>query len=236
MNAFLWLCCMSIAMFLGSFIAGNIPLAFRLSEERLKILTAFGAGLLVGCALIIIIPEGVETVIESFKSAPGGMSEFSPPLFIGFPMVIGFGMMFLFEQLGFKHPPHTDAADRALLMPLNSPSSDDASDISPVPDSSTPHTSAVSVTLGLVIHALSDGIALGAATTTADGGMIVFFAIMLHKAPSAFGLTAYLLGEMLPNKAIRRHLLLFSVAAPVGAVLTYAALHNTIDPASSVRW
>lgn len=41
----------------------------------------------------------------------------------------------------------------------------------------------VTATLGLVVHAAADGIALGAAATTsqADVELIVFLAIMLHK-------------------------------------------------------
>lgn len=52
-------------------------------------------------------------------------------------------------------------------------------------------------TIGLVVHAAADGIALGAAATTShhDVEMIVFLAIMLHKAPAAFGLVSFLLHE-----------------------------------------
>lgn len=41
----------------------------------------------------------------------------------------------------------------------------------------------VTATLGLVVHAAADGVALGAAATTtqADVEMIIFLAIMLHK-------------------------------------------------------
>lgn len=41
----------------------------------------------------------------------------------------------------------------------------------------------MTATLGLVVHAAADGVALGAAATTsqADVEAIVFFAIMLHK-------------------------------------------------------
>lgn len=41
----------------------------------------------------------------------------------------------------------------------------------------------VTATLGLVVHAAADGVALGAAATTsqADVELIVFLAIMLHK-------------------------------------------------------
>lgn len=47
-------------------------------------------------------------------------------------------------------------------------------------------------TIGLVVHAAADGIALGAAATTShqDVEMIVFLAIMLHKAPGMILLKA----------------------------------------------
>lgn len=46
----------------------------------------------------------------------------------------------------------------------------------------------MTATLGLVVHAAADGVALGAAATTsqADVEIIVFLAIMLHKV-SIFG-------------------------------------------------
>lgn len=55
----------------------------------------------------------------------------------------------------------------------------------------------VTATIGLVVHAAADGVALGAAATTshADVEIIVFLAIMLHKAPAAFGLVTFLLHE-----------------------------------------
>ncbi|VDO63554.1 unnamed protein product [Onchocerca flexuosa] len=49
-------------MFVGSFLAGLIPLAFSMSEKRTRLLSTFGAGLLVGTALSVIIPEGVEAL------------------------------------------------------------------------------------------------------------------------------------------------------------------------------
>ena len=52
------------AMFLGAFASGYIPLAFGFSEAKLRLITIFGAGLLVGTALIVIIPEGVSMHYE----------------------------------------------------------------------------------------------------------------------------------------------------------------------------
>jgi solute carrier family 39 (zinc transporter), member 9 len=44
---------------------------------------------------------------------------------------------------------------------------------------------------------------------------------MAHKAPAAFGLCSVLLGEGVNRAAARRALLLFSIAAPAGALLTF---------------
>merc|ERR1711915_816237 len=81
-------------------------------------------------------------------------------------------------------------------------------------------------TLGLVVHAAADGIALGAAATTnqTDVEMIVFLAIMLHKAPASFGLVTYLLHEGLERGRVRKHLLVFSLAAPSAAITTFLLL------------
>ena len=78
-------------------------------------------------------------------------------------------------------------------------------------------------TIGLVVHAAADGIALGAAATTShqDVEMIVFLAIMLHKAPAAFGLVTFLLHEGIDRKRIRKHLAIFSLSAPLLTLLTY---------------
>lgn len=93
----------------------------------------------------------------------------------------------------------------------------------------------LSTTIGLLVHSLADGISLGAssafATASKDkhgGGVsldiVVFIAIMVHKAPAAFGLVSVLIGDGWAKAKIRRALLAFSLAAPVGAVLTYMLL------------
>ena len=44
---------------------------------------------------------------------------------------------------------------------------------------------------------------------TTSTSVIVFLAIMLHKAPAAFGLTTFLLHEGLEKHRVRRHLMTF---------------------------
>uniref|UniRef100_A0A3P9L3B2 Zinc transporter ZIP9 n=1 Tax=Oryzias latipes TaxID=8090 RepID=A0A3P9L3B2_ORYLA len=80
-------------------------------------------------------------------------------------------------------------------------------------------------TLGLVIHA-ADGFALGAAVATGQVAVqvVVFFAVILHKAPAAFGLVSFLMHAGLDKKFIQGHLLAFSAAAPLVAISTYFIL------------
>uniref|UniRef100_T1K0Y8 Zinc/iron permease n=1 Tax=Tetranychus urticae TaxID=32264 RepID=T1K0Y8_TETUR len=90
-------------------------------------------------------------------------------------------------------------------------------------------SSKITATIGLVVHAAAYGVALGGAVTTShtDVEMIVFFAIMLHKAPAAFGLINFLMHEGVDRKKLRNHLLAFSLAAPVGAFVTYFAKNES---------
>ena len=54
-----------------------------------------------------------------------------------------------------------------------------------------------------------------------DLQLLVFVAIMLHKFPASFGLVSFLLNEKTERQRIRKHLMAFSLAAPIGALLTY---------------
>jgi len=83
------------------------------------------------------------------------------------------------------------------------------------------------VTLGLLIHAMFDGVALG---IVAAGGehkgisWLVFGAIMGHKAPETISLSCILLSQGLSNIKLAINLLIFSFAAPIGALVTFFVL------------
>lgn len=127
---------------------------------------------------------------------------------IGITLVSGFIFMLIVDQIGgahaHAHAPTDTEAGQTLQQNRNR----------------------ITATLGLVVHAAADGIALGAATVLAHTHltMIVFIAIMLHKMPAAFGLVSFLLHEGFERNRIRKHLLVFALAAPVLAVFTYVIL------------
>lgn len=155
-----------------------------------------------------------------------------PTFFIGFSLVIGFVLMFLIDRLPAHATENLQSAPATRHISLDNLESssvrgDDESQgflgsLTP----SSRQTRGFATTVGLIIHATADGIAMGASAVTDDMklGFIIFLAIMIHKAPAAFGLTSVLLKQGLSKRAARVHLVAFSLAAPVGALTTYLAV------------
>lgn len=231
---------LSLAMLVGCYVAGTIPLAVNFSEEKLKLVTVLGAGLLCGTALAVIIPEGVHALYEEILEgghhshgqvgvveaseakgdaeaalSAGGKHEHGHEqlhAYIGVSLVLGFVFMLLVDQIGSSHVHNTED-----------------------PESARVTSSKITTTLGLVVHAAADGVALGAAASTSQTSvqLIVFVAIMLHKAPAAFGLVSFLMHAGLERNRIRKHLLVFALAAPVLAMITFLGLSQSSKEALS---
>ncbi|CAF3124263.1 unnamed protein product [Rotaria sp. Silwood2] len=272
----------SLAMFLGSYLSGLIPLAFTLSETKMRYVTVLGAGLLVGTALAVIIPEGVHALymseletnqmqtqhefhsdhkivrrhlnqIAHEKAAVASDVKIDndikvdalPPAHqhtadrprelgseighkhsdtthsaIGVTLILGFVFMLIIDNCGSRIIRHhgNQILDSSSNVIISKPKS------------------TWTATLGLVVHAAADGIALGAASATSrfNVELIVFMAIMLHKAPAAFGLVSFLMSDGVDRKRIRRHLLVFSLAAPLMAIFTFVLLKSRIRDTYSV--
>jgi len=93
------------------------------------------------------------------------------------------------------------------------------------------------LTLGLVIHSLADGLALGASALPLSGSegtgasasstglsIVVFFALIIHKAPTALALSMSLLSSSLSRSECRKHIAFFSLSTPLGALASYGIL------------
>ncbi|XP_076831720.1 zinc transporter ZIP9 isoform X2 [Brachyhypopomus gauderio] len=211
----------SVSMFTGCFLLGLVPLLINFSQQKMQFVTVLGAGLLCGTALAIIIPEGVELVEESWKdsycpaakqnstSSNSTLELFSekglrPNIVIGASLVLGFTLMFVVDQIANYFSANVSRA-------------------------SIYNGSSITTTLGLLIHAAADGVALGAAVASSQVSVqvIVFFVVILHKAPAAFGLVSFLMHAGLERSTVQKHLLAFSLAAPLLAVSTYFILSVT---------
>ncbi|KAJ3108485.1 hypothetical protein HDU97_001192, partial [Phlyctochytrium planicorne] len=317
-----WLLLISTFMFIGSFLAGNIPLALQFSEEKLNLLSTFGSGLLVGTAFIVILPEGVETLyaVQSAmvkldgEGAPQAVKEeeqswhkedhshfhrrlddhlhqawrpdpdpeneasneqksnehelheekevaeekneeksatpskthhdnhghaheapaFDAASYIGPSLILGFLFMLLIDQCGPNIHSHDHSHHHVSVADLKDGLPP------PVQGGSGGSQKRMAATIGLIVHAAADGIAMGAASASDQSSLefIVFMAIMLHKAPSAFGLATHLLHEGNSRRTIRQHLMAFSLAAPIAAIITFILLSQTgwDDPIGMRKW
>ncbi len=182
----------------------------------------------------------------------------SPHASIGVALILGYILMFLVDHLpetlastkpkyqpmhislsNLHRGPHNSSSlslngmvgQGEAVTPLQTPG------LPPPPAKKTSAT-----TIGLVVHACADGIALGASSTAPSTSLslVIFFAIMLHKAPAAFGLTSVLLKQGLSRRTARTHLALFSVAAPLGALATWSFVHlfgrNRLGGDEALTW
>lgn len=202
-------------------------------------MTVVGSGILVGTALSVIIPEGVNAIYTTNQAAhhhhepshgTGTDKEVdskhtvkidsdSIHSSIGITLVLGFVFMFLLDQVINKHSAVT-------YTPVDTVDDSVSITVTTTPAQNKRKSSKITATIGLIVHSAADGVALGAAASTShtDVEMIVFLAIMLHKAPAAFGLVTFLLHEGLDKSRIKKHLLAFSLSAPIGAFVTYLCL------------
>lgn len=150
--------------------------------------------------------------------------------YIGLSLIAGFILMYLIDTVpqlmsGSSKPLHMSLNDLSNRSTPVLPSGQFGHPTEPSHAQTTKH----STTIGLVIHATADGIALGASTASPETrttlGLVVFLAIMIHKAPAAFGLTAILLKQGLSSRMARAHLVVFSLAAPLGAIATWVLVN-----------
>lgn len=158
--------------------------------------------------------------------------ESSPHAWIGVALISGFILMYLVDKLPeFASPnknerqPYHISLDNlgSGLRRTSSPMRNGGLLDAGLSGSRRGHSFAT--TTGLVIHAAADGIALGASGSDTGLSFIIFLAIMVHKAPASFGLTSVLLKQGLSSRSARAHLLVFSLAAPVGALATFLFAH-----------
>ncbi|CAA7261565.1 unnamed protein product [Cyclocybe aegerita] len=228
----------------SSFAVGMLPLSYAFSKSHLERLSALGTGLLLGAALGVIIPEGLEAIAEAHpKELPMGL--------ISLCLVVGFVVMLVIEQLvspnGRSHSfddmhipaQKARAPDSASQIEFDAELGDldPEGRVSETASGSDPATivssdagsgkeRAFALLIGLVIHAAADGLALGVANVAsgASSAFVVFLALVLHKAPTALAFTTSLLSTNLPRLKCKMYLVIFSLSTPISALASYFIL------------
>jgi hypothetical protein len=101
-------------MFISTLGLGMLPQILKIDQKYMSLMSIYGGGLLVGAALIIIVPEGIKVLIGSYKKTSlddedieaaeylAGDSDIDTEGLghcIGISMACGFALMLLFDEL-----------------------------------------------------------------------------------------------------------------------------------------
>jgi zinc and cadmium transporter len=186
----------TIAILIGALAGGALPLVGRMSRSDL--LLAFSAGVMLGAAFFHMLPEAVE-----------GAGAAAAPF-----VAVGFLVLYLLERFVLVHAcaePGPEAEEEAAREGHGHPH------VHGDGTGCEAHTLGLAAFVGLSLHTLVDGFGLGAASGKAELGLLVFLAILAHKIPNAFSLSAILRHEgysrgkaLLMNAA-------FALMVPLGA-------------------
>ena len=120
---------------------------------------------------------------------------------LGLPILLGFLLLYIFEKFIMTHPCPSEGCEF--------------------------HTVGISAFVGLSVHSLVTGLALGAGIFVPQLGFIVFLAVVLHKLPASLSLSSLLVKEHYSNKSIMLIILFFSLMVPIGAFITFFILQRT---------
>ncbi|CAE6417376.1 unnamed protein product [Rhizoctonia solani] len=264
----------------ASFGLGLLPLVVTFSKTRISQISTIGTGLLLGAAMGVVIPEGIEALhhANESKSSEKAADEV-PTRTIALCLLSGFTLMLAIEQLiapshqhqsapapaitvfdeddieqlelgpapgdQYPGPPVDPTARRRSIdsISLNARNGADVlhkrtrtgsnGDVFGTSEDGNPNA----ITLGLVIHSMADGLALGASARSGQNALeaIVFLAIIVHKAPTALALCTALMPH-LPRQSIRRHITAFALTSPLAALMTYFLVEFVGEHDSLPKW
>lgn len=196
---------LSAIIFILSAAGGLAPVQFkaRLDEGRMRLLTAIAGGFLLGSALLVVVPEGFHAAQET-ANGPSG-------LILGLSLLAGFLLMLLFEGFGVGHSVHEEHHDHAAAHGHGHVHHPESGGTLP---------------LGLSIHAVADGIAIGAAGVSgqAIAASLVALAVLLHKVPAAFSLGIYSSHERASKAEATRDVVAFSLVTPIALMASSVVL------------
>ncbi len=122
---------------------------------------------------------------------------------IGFSVLAGFLMLLIVEKFVMVHPCEEMGCDF--------------------------HHLGLSAYIGISLHSLVDGLALGASLSDARLSLVVFLAILVHKIPYAFSLGSLLSLGNHSRKRLVGMILCFALLTPLGAVFTFLASKGLPD-------
>jgi zinc and cadmium transporter len=197
------------AILLGAVGGGLLPLLG--THRRSDLLLSFSAGVMLGAAFLHMLPEAVE-------QGGGRVVPF---------VLFGFLFLYLLERFVLIHVCAEPAPNAQLAQRCVDEDGDHHDHGHGHGTGCEVHTLGLAAWIGMSLHTVVDGFVLGAANSQAAMGLLVFVAIVAHKIPSAFSLSAILRAEGKGRGQALAMNLTFAIMVPVGAGL-YLVLRRLI--------
>jgi zinc and cadmium transporter len=194
------------AILVGALAGGALPLLARVSRSDLML--SFSAGVMLGAAFFHMLPESVE------GADPRTVLPFA---------AFGYMALLIIERFALVHACGEPGPALALA---GGPDADHHRHVHGDGTGCEMHTMGLAAFVGLSLHTIIDGFALGASSTRPELGALVFLAILAHKIPNAFSLSAILRHE---GYSRGKTLLMngtFALMVPVGAALYVLLRHE----------
>jgi zinc and cadmium transporter len=83
------------------------------------------------------------------------------------------------------------------------------------------HQMGIPAFLGISLHSLIDGVALGAGLIIPELGAVVLLAVIIHKMPDGISISSILLSAGWNRRTVALLTLVFSLTTPIGALVAY---------------
>ena len=216
--------CIAIAGF--SLVGGLLPNWVQMTHTRTQLVMSFVSGLMLGVAFYYLLPHSVAML---GGPDPDAVDTTVWWLMVGLIVMLLLLRLFHFHQHDFSneedehHDNHHGHQDQAPEPPVHS-------------------LSWVGIALGLALHTLIDGVALGAIMQGESGGSTgagllgigVFLAILLHKPLDAMSITAVMEAGGWSRGARATTNLVFALMCPLGALLFFFGVDLLADTRSHV--
>jgi len=203
---------------LGGAVAGGVmPLLGPM--RRSDLLISFSGGVMLGASFFHMLPEAVE--LGGVRTLPA--------------VLLGFLALYLLERFVLIHICAEPGMNEALSTRTVHHPHDHPGHVHGDEAGCEVHTLGLAAWIGMSIHTIVDGFALGAANHEAGLGVLVFIAILAHKIPSSFSLSAILRAEGYGRGKALAMNAFFALMVPLGAGL-YVVLRQAIQMETFTAW
>ena len=212
-SASLWLIILlCVLLFLWTEFMCYLPLWLRVGKLGLSFISALGAGLMVGAAFCVVIPESISDALEHSHAEGSEEAEMAVYRLIGICITSGFSLMMMVDALTHRMCGHShshgdhehgegecghehgecDHSHEGGECNHDHVQEGHNEEINRVEEVNHRHPYQATV-WGLCFHSIFDGVAIGATMLDSHPKVlwIIFFAIVLHKSAASFGLGAY---------------------------------------------